>query len=50
VGVGWVVLKLGLVGCYCGCMTPFLHGWNLSRLGFDSPRGDEYYCLCEHLT
>jgi hypothetical protein len=26
VGVGLVVLKLGLVGCYRGCMTPFLHG------------------------
>jgi hypothetical protein len=31
VGVGLVVLKLGLVGCYCGCMTPLLHGQNLSR-------------------
>ncbi len=26
VGVGLVVLKLGLVGCYCGCMTRLLHG------------------------
>jgi hypothetical protein len=39
-----------VVGCYCGCRTPMLHGHNLSRLGFNSPRGDEYYCVCEHLT
>jgi len=43
VGVGLVILKLGLVECYCGCMTPFLHGRNLSRLGFDFLRRGEYW-------
>ncbi len=49
VGVGLVVSKLELVGCYCGCRTPLLHGQNISGLGFDSTRGDEYYCVCEPL-
>jgi hypothetical protein len=26
VGVGLVILMLGLVECYSGCMIPFLHG------------------------
>jgi hypothetical protein len=50
VGVGLVLSKLGLVVCYCGCRTPLLHGQKLSRMGFDSPRGDEYSCVCEHFT
>jgi hypothetical protein len=49
VSVGLVVSKLGLVGCYCGCKALFLHGQNLSGLGFNSTRGDEYYCECEPL-
>ncbi len=48
--VGLVVSELRLVACYCGCRTLLLHGQNLSRLGFNSPKGDEYYCVCEHLT
>jgi hypothetical protein len=47
VGVRLVVLKLGLVGCYCGCRTPLMHGKNLSTLGFHSPTRDEYYCEAE---
>jgi hypothetical protein len=47
VGVALVVSKLGLVGCYCGCRTPLMHWKNLSRLGFHSPRRDEYYCEAE---
>jgi hypothetical protein len=49
-GVGLVVLKLGFVGRYYGSRTPILRGHNLSRLGFDSLRGDEYYYLCGHFN
>ncbi len=39
--LGWMFENWDFfVGCLCGCKIPLLHGQDLSRLGFNSPRGN----------
>lgn len=48
-GVGLVVLKLGLGGCYCGCRTPLMHGRTFQGWG-SIPREEMSTIVTQNLS
>jgi hypothetical protein len=54
--LGWMFESWDFfVGCLCGCKIPLLHRQDLSRLGFNYPRGNVCvyvfkFSLCVFLT